>query len=109
MGSSANAAWHCGRAGSRRRWPASRQPRRPAQINYSVCDLDFMAESLRLSLFKRLLCYPYRPHRRCVERQDFPTTLREHVRAFKYLGGVEATCLNNMKMDVSGHKGDVPL
>ena len=38
--------------------------------------------------------------------QDFATTLREHVRAFDYLGGVAATCLyDNQKVVVTGYDG----
>jgi hypothetical protein len=42
-----------------------------------------------------------------VETQDFATTIREHVRAFEYLGGLCATCLyDNMKVVVTGYDGD---
>ena len=36
--------------------------------------------------------------------------IREHVRAFEYLGGVAATCLyDNMKVVVTGYDGDEPV
>jgi transposase len=82
-----------------------------AQMDYAVYDLDFTAEGRRrVALFSYLLGYSRRQYLRFVEAQDFPTTLREHVRAFEHLGGVAATCLyDNQKVVVSGYDGDVPL
>ena len=41
---------------------------------------------------------------------DLTTTVREHVRAFDYLGGVAAICLyDNMKVVVPGYDADVPM
>ena len=82
-----------------------------AQMDYAVYDLDFTAEGRRrVSLFSYVLGYSRRQYLRFVESQDFTTTLREHVRAFEYLGGVAATCLyDNQKVVVSGYDGDVPL
>ncbi len=86
-------------------------PGAQAQMDYGVYDLDFSALGRRrVYLFSYLLGYSRRQYLRFVEAQDFPTTLREHVRAFAYLGGVAATCLyDNLKVVVSGHDGDVPL
>jgi transposase len=82
-----------------------------AQMDYAVYDIDFTAEGRRrVSLFSYVLGYSRRQYLRFVESQDFTTTLREHVRAFEYLGGVAATCLyDNQKVVVSGYDGDVPL
>jgi transposase len=42
--------------------------------------------------------------------QDFATTIRKHVRAFKYFGGLAATCLyDNIKVVVTGYDGDQPI
>jgi transposase len=86
-------------------------PGAQAQMDYAVYDLDFTAEGRRrVSLFSYVLGYSRRQYLRFVESQDFTTTLREHVRAFEYLGGVAATCLyDNQKVVVSGYDGDVPL
>ncbi len=86
-------------------------PGAQAQMDYGVYDLDFGGEGRRrVYLFSYLLGYSRRQYLRFVDAQDSPTTLREHVRAFEYLGGVAATCLyDNMKVVVSGYDGDVPL
>src|SRR5262245_60624222 len=86
-------------------------PGAQAQMDYAVYDLDFTAEGRRrVSLFSYVLGYSRRQYLRFVEAQDFPTTLREHVRAFEHLGGVAAACLyDNQKVVVSGYDGDVPL
>src|SRR5947209_3634753 len=86
-------------------------PGAQAQMDYGVYDLDFTAEGRRrVYLFSYLLGYSRRQYLRFVDSQDFTTTLREHVRAFEYLGGVAATCLyDNMKVVVTGYDGDVPL
>ncbi len=45
-----------------------------------------------------------------VARQDFDTTLREHIAAFTHLGGVAATCLyDNFKVVVQGYEDDEPI
>jgi len=57
-----------------------------------------------------LLGYSRRQYVRFVEAQDFATTIREHVRAFEYFGGLAATCLyDNMKVVVTGYDGDQPI
>src|SRR5262249_8880670 len=86
-------------------------PGAQAQMDYAVYDLDFTGEGRRrVALFSYLLGYSRRQYLRFVEAQDFPTTLREHVRAFEHLGGVAAACLyDNQKVVVSGYDGDVPL
>jgi len=60
--------------------------------------------------FSYVLGYSRRQYLHFVEAQDFATTVREHIRAFEYLGGVAATCLyDNMKVVVSGYDGDDPV
>ncbi len=87
--------------------PAGQQ----AQMDYSTYDLDFSGEGRRrVHLFSYLLSYSRRQYLRFVEAQDLATTLREHIRAFEYLGGVAATCLyDNMKVVVLRHGDEGPL
>src|SRR5262245_15739320 len=82
-----------------------------AQMDYSTYDLDFTAEGRRrVHLFSYLLGYSRRQYLRFVASQDMTTALREHLRAFEYLGGVAATCLyDNMKVIVSGYEDGVPI
>jgi hypothetical protein len=80
-------------------------------MDYSSYDIDFSEEGRRrVHLFSYLLSYSRRQYLRFVEAQDLATTLREHVRAFEYLGGVAATCLyDNMKVVVLRHGDEGPL
>ena len=82
-----------------------------AKMDYSTYDLDFTIEGRRrVHAFSYVLGYSRRQYIRFVEAQDFATTVREHIRAFEYLGGVAATCLyDNMKVVVSGYDGDDPV
>jgi len=82
-----------------------------AQMDYSPFDIDFTAEGRRrVHAFSYILAYSRRQYIRFVESQDFVTTIREHVRAFEYLGGLAATCLyDNMKVVVTGYDGDQPI
>jgi transposase len=82
-----------------------------AQMDYSTYTLDFTVEGRRrVHLFGYVLGYSRRQYLRFVERQDFETTVREHLRAFEHLGGVAATCLyDNMKVVVSGFDGQEPI
>ena len=86
-------------------------PGAQAQMDYSTYDLDFTGEGRRrVHLFSYLLSYSRRQYLHFVESQDLPTTLREHVRAFEYLGGVAATCLyDNLKVVVLRHGDEGPL
>jgi transposase len=82
-----------------------------AQMDYSPFGIDFTAEGRRrVHAFSYILAYSRRKYIRFVESQDFVTTIREHVRAFEYLGGLAATCLyDNMKVVVTGYDGDQPI
>jgi transposase len=86
-------------------------PGEQAQMDYSTYDLDFSDEGRRrVHAFSYVLGYSRRQYLHFVEAQDFATTVREHSRAFEYLGGVAATCLyDNMKVVVTGYDGDEPV
>jgi transposase len=65
-----------------------------AQMDWSVYDINFTQEGRRrVNLFSYLLSYSRRQYLCFTERQDFDSTIREHIRAFEYLQGVAATCL----------------
>ena len=80
-------------------------------MDYSTYDIDFTTEGRRrVHAFSYILGYSRRQYLHFVECQDFPTTLRQHIRAFEHLGGVAATCLyDNMKVVVSSYDGDEPV
>jgi transposase len=82
-----------------------------AQMDYSPYDIPFTAEGRRrVHAFSYVLGYSRRQYLRFVEAQDSATTIREHVRAFEYLGGLAATCLyDNMKVVVTSYDGDQPV
>jgi transposase len=82
-----------------------------AQMDYGVYDVDFSREGRRrVYLFSYLLSYSRRQYLRFVEAMDLTTTLREHVHAFHYLGGVARVCLyDNFKAVVLRHDADGPL
>lgn len=86
-------------------------PGAQAQMDYGTYELHFSQEGRRrVNLFSYLLGYSRRQYLRFVEAQDFETTVREHIRAFEYLGGVAATCLyDNMKVVVSRYEDDEPI
>ena len=86
-------------------------PGAQAQMDYSTYDIDFTAEGKRrVHAFSYILGYSRRQYVHFVERQDFTTTIRQHVAAFTHLGGVAADCLyDNMKVVVSGYDGAQPM
>jgi transposase len=86
-------------------------PGAQAQMDYGTYELDFSQDGRRrVNLFSYILGYSRRQYLRFVESQDFETTVREHIRAFEYLGGVAATCLyDNMKVVVSRYEDDEPI
>lgn len=86
-------------------------PGQQAQSDYSVHDLDFTEEGRRrVYLFSYILGYSRRAYLRWVDSMDFETTVREHIRAFTYLGGVAASCLyDNQKVVVLRWQEGEPL
>jgi transposase len=86
-------------------------PGAQAPMDYSSYDIDFTDEGRRrVQVFSYLLGYSRRQYLHFVASQDLPTTLREHVHAFDYLGGVAATCLyDNMKVVVLRHDDEGPI
>jgi transposase len=87
------------------------EPGAQAQMDYGVYDIDFSREGRRrVYLFSYLLGYSRRQYLRWVESMDLLTTLREHVHAFHYLGGVARVCLyDNFKAVVLWRDADGPL
>ena len=86
-------------------------PGAQAQMDWAVYDIDFTQEGRRrVNLFSYLLGYSRRQYISFTERQDFDATVRQHVQAFEYLGGVAATCLyNNMKVVVTRWEDEQPI
>jgi transposase len=86
-------------------------PGAQAQMDYAQYDLDFTLEGRRrVYLFSYVLAWSRRQYIYFTEKQDFTTTVRQHVRAFEYLGGIAATCLyDNMKVVVSRYESDLPV
>lgn len=78
-------------------------PGAQAQMDWSTYDIDFTQEGRRrVQLFSYILGYSRRQYLRFCERQDFETTIRQHIAAFEHLEGVAATCLyDNMKVVVT--------
>jgi transposase len=86
-------------------------PGAQAQMDHGVYDLDFTREGRRrVYLFSYLLGYSRRQYLRFVESMDLVTTLREHVHAFRHLGGIARVCLyDNFKAVVLRHDAEGPL
>lgn len=86
-------------------------PGAQAQMDWSVYDLDFTSEGRRrVNLFSFVLGYSRRQYLHFTERQDFETTVREHIKAFEHLQGVAATCLyDNMKVVVTRWEDEQPI
>jgi transposase len=86
-------------------------PGQQAQMDYSVHDIDFTVEGRRrVYLFSYVLAYSRRAYLHWGEAQDFETTVRQHIQAFSYLGGVAATCLyDNMKVVVLRWQDGEPI
>jgi hypothetical protein len=80
-------------------------------MDWSMYDIHFAQEGRRrINLFSYLLSHSRRQYLCFTERQDFDTTIREHIRAFEYLQGVAATCLyDNMKVVVTRWEDDEPI
>lgn len=87
------------------------RPGGQAQMDFSPYEIGFLAEGRRLvHCFSYVLGYSRRFYIHFVEKQDFETTLREHVRAFEYLDGVATTCLyDNFKVVVVRYEDEEPI
>ncbi len=65
-----------------------------SQMDYSPYDIDFTAEGKRrVHAFSYILGYSRRQYVHFVERQDFTTTVRQHISAFTHLKGLAADWL----------------
>jgi transposase len=82
-----------------------------AQMDYASYTIPFTEDGpRRVQLFSYVLGYSRRQYLHFVVRQDFDTTLRQHVAAFMHLGGVAATCLyDNFKVVVHSYEDDEPI
>jgi transposase len=81
-----------------------------AQMDYSTYEIAFTEGKRRVHAFSYILGYSRRQYVHFVERQDFTTTIRQHVLAFTHLGGVARDCLyDNFKVVVNGYDGEQPI
>ena len=82
-----------------------------AQMDWAVYDIEFTREGRRrVNLFSYVLGYSRRQYLCFTERQDFDTTIRQHIHAFGHLQGLAATCLyDNMKVVVTRWEDDQPI
>lgn len=82
-----------------------------AQMDWAEYQLDFTQEGRRrVNLFSYLLAHSRRQYLCFTERQDFETTVAEHIRAFRHLQGLAATCLyDNMKVVVTRWEDGQPI
>jgi transposase len=86
-------------------------PGAQAQMDWSTYTIDFTQEGRRrVELFSYILGYSRRQYLCFTERQDFETTVRQHVAAFEHLGGAAATCLyDNLKVVVHRWEDGQPI
>ncbi len=86
-------------------------PGAQAQMDWSTYSIDFTQEGRRrVQFFSYILGYSRRQYVCFTERQDFETTVRQHVFAFEHLGGAAATCLyDNMKVVVLRWEDGQPI
>jgi transposase len=86
-------------------------PGAQGQMDWSTYTIDFTQEGRRrVELFSYILGYSRRQYICFTERQDFETTVRQHVVAFEHLGGAAATCLyDNMKVVVTRWEDGQPI
>jgi transposase len=82
-----------------------------AQMDWAEYQIDFAREGRRrVNLFSYILGYSRRQYIYFTERQDFETTVRQHILAFKHLQGLAATCLyDNMKVAVTRWEDEQPI
>lgn len=86
------------------------EPAAQAQMDFGVYDIDFTREGRRrVYLFSYLLAYSRRQYLRWVESMDLLTTLREHVHAFRHLGGAARVCLYDNFKAVVWRDADGPM
>ncbi len=80
-------------------------------MDWSTYTIDFEQEGRRrVELFSYILGYSRRQYICFTERQDFETTVRQHIAAFEHLGGVAAVCLyDNMKVVVTRWEDGQPI
>ena len=86
-------------------------PGAQAQMDWSTYHIHFTQEGYRrVELFSYILGYSRRQYICFTERQDFETTVRQHICAFEHLGGVAAVCLyDNMKVVVTRWEDGQPI
>ncbi len=86
-------------------------PGAQAQMDWSTYHIDFTQEGRRrVELFSYILGYSRRQYIHFTDRQDFETTVRQHIAAFEHLGGAAATCLyDNMKVVVIRWEDGQPI
>lgn len=86
-------------------------PGAQAQMDWSTYTIDFTHEGRRrVQLFSYILGFSRRQYICFTERQDFETTVRQHVFAFEHLGGAAASCLyDNMKVVVTRWEDGQPI
>ena len=86
-------------------------PGAQAQMDWSTYTIDFTGEGRRrVELFSYILGYSRRQYICFTERQDFDTTVRQHIAAFEHLGGAAAVCLyDNMKVVVTRWEDGQPI
>jgi transposase len=86
-------------------------PGAQGQMDWSTYTIDFTQEGRRrVELFSYILGYSRRQYICFTDRQDFETTVRQHVAAFEHLLGAAATCLyDNMKVVVTRWEDGQPI
>jgi transposase len=86
-------------------------PGEQAQMDWSTYEIPFTEEGRRkVNAFSYVLAYSRRQYVSFTERQDFDATVREHIQAFRHLGGPAAVCLyDNMKVVVTRWEDGQPI
>lgn len=85
-------------------------PGAQGQMDYSPYLVPFTTGESRVHAFSYVLGYSRRQYLHFVEAEDFQTTLREHIQAFEYFGGVAGICLyDSMKVVVDHWEDDLPI
>ncbi|MDP6558128.1 MAG: IS21 family transposase [Pirellulaceae bacterium] len=86
-------------------------PGAQAQMDWAEYQIDFAQEGRRrVNLFSYVLGYSRRQYLCFTERQDFETTVGQHILAFRHLQGLATTCLyDNMKVVVTRWEDEHPI